>query len=259
MKILYFTSTGNSLAVAKKIGGETISIPWAIKNNQYDFENDVIGLVFPTYCCYPPKIIRDFVAKAKLKANYLFAIATYGNAMGKGGDGSEMLEFDKIAKTAGHNFNYLNSILMVDNFIDNFDIGKEIEKIPSKKIDENLAAIIDEINERKDYVKDPGLFGKMMTGMCKGLVKSQDKGLAAQKFFVSDACIGCGTCAKVCPYRNIIIKDGRPQFGSNCLSCYGCIHSCPQTAIHKKGEKSVKRWRNNNVILKEIIEANNQN
>jgi flavodoxin len=145
MKILYFTSTGNSLAVAKKIGGETISIPWAIKNNQYDFEDDVIGLVFPTYCCYPPKIIRDFVVKAKLKANYLFAIATYGNAMGKGGDGSEMLEFDKIAKTAGHNLNYLNFILMVNNFIDNFDIGEEIEKIPSKKIDENLAAIIDEL------------------------------------------------------------------------------------------------------------------
>jgi ferredoxin len=258
MKILYFTATGNSLAVAKKISGEMISVPQAIKNNQYEFEDDVVGLVFPTYCCYPPKIIRDFIAKAKLKANYLFAIATYGNAMGKGGDGSEMLEFDKIAKAAGYNFNYLNAILMVDNFIDNFEIGKEIKKIPSKKIDESLAVIIADINARKDYVKDPGFFGQMITGICKGLVKSQDAGLAAQKFIVSDVCNGCGTCAKVCPYRNITIKDGKPQFGTNCLSCYGCIHNCPQTAIHKKSEKSDKRWRNHNVNLKEIIDANNQ-
>lgn len=258
MKTLYFTATGNSLAVAKKIGGETISIPQAIRNNQSEFKDDVIGLVFPTYCCYPPKIIRDFIAKAKLKADYLFAIATYGNAMGKGGDGGEMLEFGKIAKAAGYHFNYLNSILMVDNFIDNFEIGQEIEKIPSKKIDESLTAIIDDINKRKDYVKDPGFSGKMITGMCKGLIKSQDAGLSAQKFIVSDACIGCGTCAKVCPYENITVKDGRPRFGTNCLSCYGCIHNCPQTSIHKKGEKSDKRWRNPNVSLKEIIEANNQ-
>ncbi|MGX8700523.1 EFR1 family ferrodoxin [Caproiciproducens sp.] len=258
MKTLYFTATGNSLAVAKKIGGETISIAQAIRNNQYEFEDNVIGLVFPTYCCYPPKIIRDFIERAKLKADYLFAVATYGNAMGKGGDGSEMLAFDKITKAAGYHFNYLNAILMVDNFIDNFDINKEVEKISSKKIDESLAAVIGDINQRKDYVKDPGTFGKIITRMCKGLVKSQDTGLSAQKFIISDACNGCGTCAKVCPYKNITMKDGGPQFGTNCLSCYGCIHNCPQTAIHKKGEKSGKRWRNHNVSLKEIIDANNQ-
>lgn len=48
MKILYFTATGNSLAVAKKLGGELISIPQAIKNNQYEIKDDVIGFVFPT-------------------------------------------------------------------------------------------------------------------------------------------------------------------------------------------------------------------
>lgn len=257
MKILYFTATGNSLAVAKKIGGELISISQALKNEQYDYEDDVIGFVFPTYCCYPPKIVRDFLAKARLKADYLFAVATYGNAMGKGGDGSEMLEFDKLAKATGHHFSYLNSILMVDNFIDNFDIAKEVENIPSKQIDENLAIIIGDIGKRKNYIKNPGVFGKAMTAMCKQLVKSQDNGSAAQKFILDDKCVGCGTCAKVCPYENIIMKDGLPKFGGNCLSCYGCIHNCPQSAIHKKNEKSVQRFRNNDVTLAEIIQSNN--
>ncbi|MBV4428370.1 EFR1 family ferrodoxin [Clostridium tyrobutyricum] len=258
MITLYFSATGNSLTVAKKIGGELISIPQAVKNDQYKFEDDVIGLVFPTYCCYPPKIVRDFMAKAKLKADYLFAVATYGNAMGKGGDGSEMLEFDKLAKAAGYSFSYLNSILMVDNFIDNFDIEKEIKKIPSKRIDENIILTIEDIKNRKTYIKNPGFMGKMITAICKGLVASQDKGLAAQKFLVDDSCTGCATCVKVCPYGNISVRDGIPQFGTNCMSCYACIHNCPHKAIHKKSEKSAKRWRNPEITLKEIIAANYQ-
>ena len=47
MKIFYFTATGNSLAVAKKLGGELISIPQV--KGKHTFRDDVIGVVFPTY------------------------------------------------------------------------------------------------------------------------------------------------------------------------------------------------------------------
>ncbi|MDO4546084.1 MAG: EFR1 family ferrodoxin [Bacillota bacterium] len=256
MTILYFSATGNSLAVAKRIGGELISIPQAIKANQYEYADDVIGFVFPTYCCYPPKIVRDFLRKAKLTANYLFAIATYGNAMGNGGDGAEMLEFGKLAQAAGYEFQYLNSILMVDNFIDNFDINKEIEKIPSKKIEDSIDAILADIVSRKNYTKEPGLSGKAITFVCRSLVKNQDKGLMAQSFTVNENCVSCGICSKVCPVGNINIDGGKPQFGTSCLGCYACLHNCPEIAIHKVKEKSEKRWRHPEVSLSEIIEAN---
>ena len=256
MITFYYTATGNSLAVAKALGGELVSIPQAIKNDQYQYEDEVIGFVFPTYCCYPPKIVREFLSKVNLKADYLFAVATYGNAMGNGGDGSEMLEFGKLAKSAGYEFQYLNSILMVDNFIDNFDIDKEIEKIPSKEIDKHLAAIKADILARKSYVKNPGVLGKLTTSICKGLVKNQDKGLTAQAFTVNEKCISCGICSKVCPAGNITIDSGKPQFGANCLGCYACLHNCPQVAIHKKNEKSEKRWRHPEISLDEIIRAN---
>ncbi|MDO5294066.1 MAG: EFR1 family ferrodoxin [bacterium] len=256
MKIFYFTATGNSLSIAKEIGGELISIPQAIQKGQYEYEDDVIGFVFPTYCCYPPKIVREFLAKAKLKANYKFAIATYGNTMGKGGDGSEMIEFGKLASAAGHKFQYLNSILMVDNFVDTFDIAKEIEKIPSKKIDENLAIIKGDIKARKNYVKDPGFMGKVISKLCKPLVKGQDKGERAKKFIVNDHCIGCGICSKVCPMGNIAV-DKVPNFSNKCAACYACLHACPHNAIHLKNERSAVRFRNENVTIKEIIEANN--
>ena len=36
MKTLYFTATGNSLYIAKSIGGELLSIPKMIKEGRYE-------------------------------------------------------------------------------------------------------------------------------------------------------------------------------------------------------------------------------
>ncbi len=39
MTIFYFTATGNSLAVAKRVGGELISIPKALKDGESGYED----------------------------------------------------------------------------------------------------------------------------------------------------------------------------------------------------------------------------
>lgn len=50
-----------------------------MKNNRYEFEADEIGLVYPVYGHMPPHMVWEFIKKAKLKANYKFAVLTYGN------------------------------------------------------------------------------------------------------------------------------------------------------------------------------------
>ena len=76
------------------------------------------------------------------------------------------------------------------------------------------------------------------------------------KYIVTDACIQCG-CAKVCPSDNISVTD-RVTFGDRCEGCYGCVHNCPQNALHLKKEKSSVRFRNGEVSLNELIQANNK-
>lgn len=51
--IFYFTATGNSLYVAKKLSENPISIPQVKQGSS--FEDDVIGIVSPVYCGEIPK------------------------------------------------------------------------------------------------------------------------------------------------------------------------------------------------------------
>ena len=50
-------------------------------------------------------------------------------------------------------------------------------------------------------------------------------------FYTTDACVGCGKCAKLCPLNNITLADGKPQWGKNCTQCMACICKCPTEAI----------------------------
>lgn len=53
-------------------------------------------------------------------------------------------------------------------------------------------------------------------------------------FLITDACIGCGTCAKRCPEQ--CISPGTPYVidQSNCLRCGICQEACPVQAIVKR-------------------------
>ncbi len=84
--VFYFSATGNCLDVARRIAGElgtiAVSIPQAMRDPRPLYEDDVIGVVFPIYSSRPPRMVKDFLASTTLKADYTFAIATYGFSTG---------------------------------------------------------------------------------------------------------------------------------------------------------------------------------
>lgn len=77
----------------------------------------------------------------------------------------------------------------------------------------------------------------------------------AKAFQVTDTCIGCGQCERVCPRSNIHMVNGHPEFGINCIQCLGCLQYCPKQAIHMGGV-TVKRERyhNPNVKVNELTQ-----
>ena len=80
------------------------------------------------------------------------------------------------------------------------------------------------------------IFEQMSKGMAKTHVKR------VTKFTVSDACIGCGTCVKVCPRDNVLLVGGKPSFGTKCMGCLSCVQYCPKQAINV-GKITEKRER----------------
>ena len=53
-------------------------------------------------------------------------------------------------------------------------------------------------------------------------------------FYTDDRCVGCATCARVCPTRNIVLTDGRPVWQHRCHGCMACVAYCPTKAIQFK-------------------------
>jgi len=252
MKVFYFSATGNCLAAAKIIGGEVISIPQAIHGDKSNYKDDAIGFVFPVFDGTYPRIMKELLSKKKFEADYFFAVATYGFF-----PGNSLYAFQKLAAEHGIKLNYSAELLMVDNYLPLFDVEKEIAKLPSKKVEENLLRIASDVAARKRKLTKNTVIKSIGAFFEKPMLKKTNSGLAARDFTVNDGCIKCGTCAKVCPAGNINVNEC-VAFGDQCYSCFACIHACPKTAIHIKGEKSDKRWRNPDVKVKELIDANKQ-
>lgn len=78
----------------------------------------------------------------------------------------------------------------------------------------------------------------------------------AKKFDVSSMCIGCGSCAGLCPKGNIQMVQGKPQFGTDCLQCLSCLQYCPQEAISLGSiTKHRKHYHNPNVPLIDLTQT----
>ena len=79
-------------------------------------------------------------------------------------------------------------------------------------------------------------------------IPGSDKG-----FWITDTCIKCGLCAKVCPVANIEMKDSVPVWLSHCQHCMACLQWCPVEAIqYKKATLGKKRYRHPDVSEKDI-------
>ena len=250
--VFYFTATGNSLFIAKQFSETPLSIPQELKKGPQIYEADEIGFVFPDFAASAPMIVREFIEKCQFKADYIFSVITFGNAS------VNVAEWwDGFAKGKGVSNNYVNSILMVDNYLPVFDMNEQI-KI-DKKTDENMASIISDISARKDYIQaaDMGWFTEDMLKNMQDMHFSQ----TCEQLIKIDTtkCIECNTCSQVCPRGNFRLTSDGLKYSGKCEFCLACIHSCPQYALSLERERNKEaRYRHPDISLNEIIRSNKQ-
>ena len=242
--ILYFSGTGNSNYVAKRIadalGDEIVNLNDRIKSGDTSpvetGERQIV--VTPTYAWRIPRVVRDWLLKTELRgARLAWFVMTCGSEIGNADRYNRDLCTEKGLACMG-----TTQIVMPENYIAMFsapqaDEARQIVAQAEPSIDRAIAAI--QSNQPFAPTRN-NLYDRFMSGpvnpiFYKCFVK-------ADAFAVSSACIGCGQCAKRCPMNNVTLKDGKPVWGRNCTHCMACICYCPKEAI-EYGKKSVGQPR----------------
>lgn len=251
MKTLYYTSTGNNLYISKRLGGELLSIPQLMKNNEFYIEDDIVGIVFPVFFATSPITLREFVERVEIKADYIFLICSYG----ADGDQKALKIMKDTFDERGIHINYTNSVLMVDNFLPLFDMEKERELKQNIDIDGAIDEIKNDILNRKNYIFDK----KPFTDVENIEVVLETTMTERFHILVGEDCSNCQVCVRVCPRGNIELTDEGPIIGDNCDFCLGCVQHCKNHVLTINDELNPdERFRNPNIKLSEIIKINNQ-
>ena len=74
-------------------------------------------------------------------------------------------------------------------------------------------------------------------------------------FEVSEACIACGQCVRLCPRHNITIENGRAKIGKNCAHCLGCLQYCPTEAISLGALSRLREhYHNPNISAEDLMQ-----
>jgi NAD-dependent dihydropyrimidine dehydrogenase PreA subunit len=251
--IYYFTGTGNSLAVAKKIAavlGDCELVPIAsLQTTKEDITPaaDRVGIINPVYFAGLPVMVAEFAGRLDLsKAKYVFSIVTFGGS----GAAPALHQLDTILRKRqdrGVDAGFM--VKMPGNYILMYESpsGEKRERIlaaADAQIGDIAAAI--NLNEVKKLPSSilSGILHSIAYPRFASHVHDDDR-----KFSVDENCTSCGICAANCPAGNIELVNGKPVWKHHCELCCGCIHLCPTEAI-QSGSRTAARKRYHNPAVK---------
>lgn len=250
--VFYFTGTGNSLYVAKRIEEDPVSIPQIIGREQLEFSADSIGIAAPVYGHEVPAMVREFLRRGKFHTDYFYMILTYGNRHG----GAAKLAA-RLCRECGITVHYINVILMADNWLPSFDM--EEQKAADKKTEEQLKEVLEDLKERRQGISPVTETDRAAHRQFLERMSQMPRDAWQHLIRVTEDCIGCGICEQVCPSASIHVENHQAvHTPGNCQTCLACAHACPRKAIGLTvPEKNPNaRYRNPYISLQEIIQAN---
>jgi Pyruvate/2-oxoacid:ferredoxin oxidoreductase delta subunit/flavodoxin len=292
-EIYYFSTTGNSLAVAKIIGktinaANIISIPSVMRNTSIQSDADTIGIVFPVYHATfgekgIPNIVTAFINKLEnMNEKYIFAVCTHngypgstiehvnnllverGSKLSAGAAIKFGLPYSTIQKMAYLLFHKPLSVNLVKEHMKRDNLEHRAEhKLNSLSLAINQKQILTLRKTPKLLKPLKNAFLALQRIMAitryqqlSGLKTKDFQHLirhSDHSFEVSDRCNGCGICQNVCPVNNIVLLNRSPKWLGACENCYACYQWCPQEAIEGKIVEFEKRYHHPNITLEDML------
>ncbi len=240
--LYYYTATGNSLAIARAIAnalGDTSLVPIARhRAAPAKPASERVGIIFPIHAWGPPRSVEEFLGQLDSGgARYCFALASCGgtaanalprlrSALRKRGG---RLDAGFIVRSAGY---FVSNGSGESGII---DLVRRLSGPLYPAEPERLPSIIEEVRAMKPNRPERNApagswLGSFFHGMAAQSFASGDT-----KYGTSDACTGCGACARLCPRDNIALEGNRPAWRHDCENCGICATWCPSRAITVNG------------------------
>lgn len=249
--VIYFTGTGNSRYVAKRIAKsldeEILCINDRIKSESIASVDagERLVVVTPTYAWRIPRIVSDWIGNTNLKdVKKVWYVMTCGDSNGNADAYNRKLSIKKVWEHMG-----TFRIRMPENYIAMFSVpdiseASRIVSVAEHQIDKAIKLISsgESFPKRKCTTKDRLESGIVNDAFYPMIVKAKD-------FKADNNCTGCGRCVKLCPLNNVTLLNGKPQWRDKCTHCMACIAYCPSKAI-EYGSKSIGKPRYNFEELK---------
>jgi len=250
--IIYcYSGSGNSLDIArniaKQLGDTDIVMMRSFPTVTDASEAERVGFVFPCYAGGLPGNVEQYVRSIHIHPSaYRFAVVTYAGYPGIGlGVVNDIVGLDYWAGISHH----CSCIWLMPH---NLTMPMLPVKASQKRSEKLAAKIGQEVKAFQKTGKEKPLtltINKLESGLWPMLSVKK-----AAKMTVSDDCVNCGQCAKICPKANITYENGKPVFGGDCIQCLSCLQYCPKKAIHMGGlTKKRARYHNPKVSAADMM------
>lgn len=246
--IFCFSGTGNSYyaatAIAELLGDSTVLMTASLLDGANIEMTERVGFIFPTYKAFPPNQMKEFIQEVFSKQDlspikYLFMVTTRYLFQAY-----SMVAMEVLLREAGCAYSYANHIVMPDGYVPLVSPPtEEKEKALYAQADESIRLIVSDIRAESIKLAGKRPFSRLALNHIMRYVHDASKRFA-KKFIVTDDCISCGLCYRMCPSGNITMVEGKPLFGDNCEGCLGCYHRCPTEAIQLTTKVREGRYRN---------------
>ena len=291
-EIFYFSGTGNSLFVARRLARAIVAkvtpVASVVGKSHIDVKSDALGIIFPCYYASlgesgVPSIVQEFVKKlTNIGTKYIFAVCTHGGFPSSTIDNlSRLLESQGAFLSAGFAvrmsisysaFDKINHALFHRPLPEMSYGEKESQAILFEKCAEKVGKMVPLISSQTPApLETPGvterivshfflkLSNKLFRSRYRKLSHSESDSAewltknADKAFLTNDKCVGCGTCSRICPVGNIVMKDDRPDWQHNCETCYGCYTWCPNAAIYGDIVEYERRYHHPDIHLSDML------